>query len=107
MLDQKAILDTNDVRHNPVHWQACARIATMHDHKISLSHDRSGFVLQRWRDTFNELEQTLAARLYGRAVLGVDRRPVAFGRSVVPFVEESVKSLEDEGLVLFWLIPAH
>jgi hypothetical protein len=30
----------------------------VHDHQVSLGHDRSGFVLQRWRDTPNEIEQT-------------------------------------------------
>jgi hypothetical protein len=41
------------------------------------------------------------------AMLNVVRRPIAFGRYVVPFVEESVKSLKDECLVLFLFSSAH
>jgi len=36
-----------------------------------------------------------------RTVLNVVRGPIALGRNVVAFVEESVKSLKDECLVLF------
>src|SRR5580704_9132488 len=75
MLDQNAILDPNDVHHNPVHRQADARIAPMDDHRVSLSHDRSGFVLQRRWGTLDEIEQTIAARLDVRAVLNVVRGP--------------------------------
>src|SRR5258708_14365007 len=77
MLDQNVTLDASDVHHNPVHRQADARIAPMHDHKIFLSHDRSGFVLQRRWDTLYEIEPTLATRLDVPTGLYVVMVPVA------------------------------
>src|SRR5713226_1246003 len=79
----------------------------VHDHEVSLSHDRSRFVLQRWWDALDEIEQTLTTRCDMSAVLNVVRGPVALGRYVVPFVEESVKGLKNECLVLFLFSLAH
>src|SRR5260370_14512581 len=70
-------------------------------HQVPRGHDRSGFVLQRWGNTLDETEQTLATRCDMSAVLSVVRGPVALGRCVVPFVEESVKGLQNECFVLF------
>src|SRR6266404_6174947 len=107
MLDENAILDTNDVRRNPVHRLAEARKSSVHDHKVFFGHNRSRFVLQRWRDALDEIEQTLTTRCDMSAVLNVVRGPVALGRYVVTFVEESVKSLKNECLMFFLFSPAH
>jgi hypothetical protein len=49
----------------------------------------------------DEIEQTLAASRYMSAMLNVGREPIAFGPHLVAFVEERVKSLQDECHVLF------
>src|ERR1700691_1343799 len=102
MLDEHAVLNTNDVRRDPVHGKAEARKSTVHDYDVSFSHDRSRFVVQRRWDALDEVEQTLAARRDMSAVLHVIRGPVALSRSVVPSVEQRVKSLENQRLVLFF-----
>src|ERR1700730_3197743 len=107
MLNKDSILDSNNVRRDPVDGEAQVRKSSMHNHEASLSHDGSRFVLQRWRDALDEIEQTVAARCDMSAVLNVVRRPVALGRYVVPFIEESVKSLKNECLVLFLFTLAH
>src|SRR5690349_19825616 len=87
MLDQSAILDANDVRRNPVHRQAHARKAPMHDLKILFGDNRCRFVLQCRRDALDELKEAVTTRLDMGAVLDVVRRPVALGRCIVPLVE--------------------
>jgi hypothetical protein len=107
MLDKDSVLNAHNICGDPIHRRTETAKSPVHDHKVSLSHDHSGFVLQRWRDAFDEIEQALAARCDMSAVLDVVRRPVALGRYVVPFVEESVKSLKNKCLVLFLFSPTH
>src|ERR1700728_3040117 len=71
VLDQDFVLDANNVRCNPVHGQAKVGKSSMHDHEISLGHDRSCFVLERCRKALNEIEESLTARLDMSAVLNV------------------------------------
>src|SRR5206468_2070672 len=75
------------------------RKSPMHDHEVSLSHDRSRFVLQRWWDVLDEIEQTLTTRRNVSAVLNVVGRPVALGRYVVTLIEQRVKSFKHERFV--------
>jgi len=42
-----------------------------HDHEVSLSYDRSRFVLERWRKALDEIEQPLTTRRDMSAVLNV------------------------------------
>src|SRR5258708_24602099 len=83
MLDEKAILDTNDVRRNPVHRLAEARKSPVHDHKIFVGHNRSRFILQRRRDALDELKEAVTTRFDMGAVLDVVGRPIALSRCVV------------------------
>ena len=71
MLDQNAIVDANDVRRNPVNGLPEARKSPMHDHKISLGHDRSRLVLQSGWQALDEIEQTLTTRCDMSAVLDI------------------------------------
>src|SRR5258708_26190615 len=71
----------------------------MHDHKISFSHDRSRFILQRWRSALDEIEETVATRRDMSAVLDVVGRPVTLGRNVVTLIEQRVESFEDETFI--------
>src|SRR5580658_6179530 len=73
MLDQNAIVDANDVRRNPVNRLTEARESPVHDHVVSLSHDRSRLVPQRGWQALDEIEQTLTTRCYMSAVLDVMR----------------------------------
>ena len=59
VLDQDAILDAKNVCGNPIHGSTEAAKSAVHDHEVSLGHDCSGFVLQRWRDILAQIEQTL------------------------------------------------
>jgi hypothetical protein len=60
------------------------------------------FILQRWGDGPNEVEQAVAARRDMRAVLKVVGRPIALSRCVVTFVKQHIKSVKNEGFVFFF-----
>src|SRR5260370_8931165 len=96
MLDKDPVLNAHNIYCNPIHRSAETAKSSMHDHQVSLGHDRSGFVLQRWGNTLDKIEQTLATRRDMSAVLNVVRGPVALGRCVFPFVEESVTGINTE-----------
>src|SRR5712675_2026521 len=107
MLDKDSVLNAHNICGNPIHRRTETAKSPVHDHDVSLRHDRSRFVLQRWWDALDEIEQTLTTRCDMSAVLNVLRGPVALGRYVVPFVEESVKGFKNECLILFLFRPAH
>ena len=96
VLDKNVVLDENNVRSNPVHGQAEMRKSPVHEDEVSISDDRSWLILKRRRKALDEIEQTPTTGRDMSAMLNVVRRPIAFGRYVVPFAEESVKSLKDE-----------
>jgi hypothetical protein len=83
------------------------RKSTVHDYDISISDDRPWFITERRGKALDEIEQTLTTWRDMCAVLIVLSGPIALCRYVVPFVEESVESLEDECLVLFLFSLAH
>src|ERR1700730_1182720 len=103
MLDKDSVLNADNICSNPIHRSTETAKSRVHDHEVSLSQDRSGFV-QRWWDALVEIEQTLTARCDMSAVLNVVRGPVVLGRCVVTFSEESVKSLKNECLIFFCLV---
>src|SRR5439155_25211470 len=107
MLREYPGLDTHNIGGNPIYRSTETAKSPVHDHKVSLSHDGSRFVLQRWRDALDKIEKTLTARCDMSAVLNVVRGPVALGRHVVPFVEQSVKSLKNECLIFFLFSRVH
>jgi len=49
MLDKDSVFNAHNVGGNPIHREAEGRKSPVHNHEVSLCHDRSGFVLQRWR----------------------------------------------------------
>ncbi len=100
-------MDAHNICGNPIYRSAEIAKSPVDDHEVSFGNDRSGFVLQRWWDALDEIEQALTTRCDMSAVLNVVRGPVALGRCVVPFVEESVKGLKNECLILFLFRPAH
>src|SRR6267154_3758757 len=101
MLNKDSVLNAHDICGDPVHWEAEVRKSPVHDHEVSLGHNHSRFVLQRWRDALDEIEQTRTTKCDMSAVLNVVRRPESFCDRIVTFVEERVERFQDEGLVLF------
>src|ERR1700730_11821328 len=71
MLDEDSVLNAYDIRGNPIHGGAETAKSPVHDYEVPLSHDRSGFVLQRWRDALDKIEKTLAAGRDMSAMLDV------------------------------------
>src|SRR5260370_1618287 len=101
MLDKDSVLNAHNICGNPIHRSTETTKSPVHDHEVSLGHDRSRFVLQRWWDALDEIEQTLTTRCDMSAVLNVGGRPESFCCHIIALVEECVKRLQDEGLVLF------
>jgi len=101
MLDQDSVLNADNICGNPIHRSTETAESPVNDYEVSLSHDCSRFILERRRKALNEIEQAFTTRCDMSAVLNVVRGPVALGRCVVPFVEESVKSLKNDGLCSF------
>src|ERR1700678_803573 len=100
MLNQNTVLHTQYVRRNPVHGKAKAAETSMQDYEVLLSDDRSWFVLQRWRKTLDEIEQTDTTGRDMSAVLNVFRRPESFRGRIIALVEECVERFQHEGFVL-------
>ncbi len=92
MLNKDSVLNAHNICGNPIHRSTETAKSPVHDHEVSLSHDRSWLILERWRKALDEIEQTFPTRCDMSAVLNVVRGLVALGRYVVPFVEQSVKS---------------
>ena len=55
VLDEDPILNAHNICGNPIHWSTETAKSPVHDHEVSLSHDRSRFVLQRWWEALNPL----------------------------------------------------
>src|SRR5439155_2560782 len=75
MLDKGSVLNAHNICGNPIHRSTETAKSSVHDHELSLSHYCSGLVLERWREAFDEIEQTFAARFDMSAVLNVVGRP--------------------------------
>src|SRR5712692_6935357 len=101
MLDKDSVLNAHNICGNPIHRSTETAKSPVHDHEVSLSHDRSRFVLQRWRKALDEIEQTLTTRCDMSAMLNVVWRPESFCGRIIALVEECVERFQDEGLVLF------
>src|SRR5258708_24058858 len=80
VFDQNSVLDSQNVRRNPIHWQAEARKSTVNDDKILVGHNQPRFILQRWRDTFDSVKQTVPAGGAMRPVLDIYARPILLDR---------------------------
>ena len=100
MLGELAVFEAYDVGGDPCRRAAVPRKAAVGDDVVSFAEDDVIFVTQRVGKAANEVEQAIAARRNMGAVLDVAVRPVAFGGSVVPLVEQRVEGFENEGLVL-------
>src|SRR6267143_248673 len=99
MLREDSVLNAHDICGNPVHREAEVRKSPVHDHEVSLGHNHSRFVLQRWRDALDEIEQTLTTRCDMSAVLNVVRRPESFCRSIIVSNASMTRALFCSGVV--------
>ena len=73
MLNENAVPDTQQVGRNPIHRQTQSTKAAMHDYKVAVGNDQSGFVLQLRRNALYKVEKSFAPRFDVRAVLDVMR----------------------------------
>jgi hypothetical protein len=71
MLDKDSVLNAHSISGNPSRGSTETAKSPPHDHEVSLSHDRSRFVLERWRKALDEIEQPLTTRRDMSAVLNV------------------------------------
>ena len=101
VLHENAVLNAKNVSRDPIHYCPKPGKTTICDNEVSFGNGQTSFVTQSVWEGLYQVEWTLTARFDVRTVLNVVRGPVALGRYVVPFVEESVKSLKNECLVLF------
>src|SRR6266699_2627669 len=75
MLDKDSVLNAQNICGNPIHGSTETAKAPVDDHEVSLSHDHSRFVFQRWWDALDKVEEPVAAGCDMSAVLNVVGRP--------------------------------
>src|SRR5258706_459703 len=95
VFDQNSVLDTEDVRRNPIRRPAQSRESPVDDDEIAIGRNHPRFILERRWTTFNEVKESVAARLDMGAVLNVVRRPISLGLGVIPPIEQRIERLED------------
>src|SRR6266478_4220682 len=69
MFDENSVFDPQNICRDPIHRQADSRESSMDDDKISVSRDHPRFILQRWRDAFDEVKQPFPTRRDMRTML--------------------------------------
>jgi hypothetical protein len=92
MFDKDSVLNAHNIGGNPIHRSTETTKSPVHNHEVSLSHDRSRFELQRWWDALDEIEETIAARSDMSTVLNIVRRPETLSGYIVTLVEQRVES---------------
>src|SRR5260370_4291357 len=99
VLGEEAVLDANNVCGNPIRRLAMPRKPSVDDDEISLRDNHVVFILQRWRDALDEIEQAVTTRLDMSTVLNVVRRPITLSRYVITLIEQRVKSCKNKRFV--------
>src|SRR5216684_7121190 len=99
MLDQKAVLDANNVRGSPIHRSTEVAKSPVSDHEVTSGDNRSRFVPQRGWKALDELEESFSAGFNVSAVLDVVRGPISFSRYVVTLIEQRVESFKDKRFI--------
>ena len=89
---------THNISGNPIERSTEIAKPPVHDHEVSLGHDRSRFVLQCGRDALDEIEQTLTTWCDMSAVLNVVRRPEWCRGRIVTLVEKRVERLVENAI---------
>src|SRR5271169_4001610 len=99
MLDKDSVLNAHDICGNPIHGSTETAKSPVHDYHVSLSHDHSRLVLQRWRNALDEIEQTLTPGCYMSAVLNIVGRPETLSGCIVTLVEQRVEGFQDKSFI--------
>src|SRR3989442_2567683 len=99
MLHKDSVLNAHNICGNPIHRSTETAKSSVHDHEVSLSHDRSRYVLQPWWKALDEIEQAFTTRCDMSAVLDVVGRPIALSRRAIALVEEGIERLKDNRLI--------
>src|SRR5882672_7244683 len=86
MLDQKAVLDANNICGNPIYRSTEVAKSPVNNHEVTLGDNRSRFVPQRGRKTLDELEESFSAGFNVSAVLDVVSGPISLGPCVVALI---------------------
>ena len=73
MLDEDSVLNADNIGGDPIQGSTETAKSPVDDYEVSLSQERSGFVLQRWWDALDKVEETLTARCDMSTVLNVMR----------------------------------
>ena len=101
VLDKNSVLQANDVRCDPVHRKANIGEPAMKDDVVAFCKNHSGFILERLRRGFNEVEEPVSSGLDVSAMLNVLGRPETLRGNVVSLVEQGIECLQHDRLVLF------
>src|ERR1700733_7387342 len=109
MFGKDSVLNTHNICGNLIDLSAETAESSLHDHDVSLSHDCSRFILQRWGDALDKIEQTLTAGCDMSAVLNLVGRPEALSGCIVTPVEQSVEGFENKSFIFRFdlLTPCH
>src|SRR5271163_3834011 len=99
MRGQHPILDANNVRRNPIHWQSDVGKPAMNDDVVTFCKNHPRLILERRRRGFDQIEEALPARRDVGAVLNVVGRPELLGRSIVALIEKRVECFKNKFLV--------
>jgi len=91
MLNKDAVFNAKNISRDPINRCTEPGKPAVHDHEIPVGNNCPRFVSKIVRESFDEVEQSLTARLDMRAVLDVVRRPEPFSWLRSRACEERVK----------------
>src|SRR5882724_3940186 len=77
VLGKLAVLETHDIRHDPVRRQAYARESAVEQHVVSVGGGKPVLVMEAVGYALDQSEEAVTSRRNVRAVLNVVRRPEA------------------------------
>lgn len=100
VFDENPILQTNDVRCDPVQRQSDVRKPTMNDDVVVFCKKHPGLMLERRRRGLDEVEEPVSSRLDMGAVLNVVGGPEPLRSRVVAFIEQGIECFQKDRLIL-------
>src|SRR6266481_2377327 len=91
MFNENSLFDPENIRCDPIDWQADPREAPVNDHKITVSHDQPRFILERGREALDKGKQPFSPRCDMRTMLNVVRRPIPLGLRIIAPIKKDVE----------------
>ena len=101
MFDENSILQTNDVRCDPVHWQSDIRKPAVNDDVVTFRKNHSRLIRERRRRGLDQFEEPVSSRLDMGAVLNVVGRPEPLRSRVFSSIEQGIEGFQYDRFVLF------